>query len=89
MEARKIKRKQSCRYSRDVHDINFIYIDGFRTYWKKVQVCDNFRFHPKLIQVNIVPYPSLIPIISVAGEKYVCLEVDNTTADNLLKLSEE
>lgn len=89
MKATKIKMKQNCKYSMNVCDINFIYIDSTNSYWKKAQVHDFLNLWPKSIQVNIVPYPSLIPVISSTGEKYVRSEANNTIIDNLWELPRE
>lgn len=86
MKARKIKMKSNCEYSKNVQDIDSIYIDSIGTYWKKAEVYDYLKQFPKSIQVNIFPYPYLIPVISVLGEKYVRSEANDTVMDNLLKL---
>lgn len=86
MKATKIKMKSNCGYSRNVQDIDSIYIDAIGTYWKKAEVYDYLKQFPKSIQVNIFPYPYLIPAISVLGEKYVRSEANDTVMDNLLKL---
>lgn len=89
MKAIKIKMKSNCDNSKNVQDIDSIYIDRAGTYWKKSQVYDYLKLFPKSIQVNIFPYPYLIPAVSVLGEKYVCSEPDDTTTDNLLNLPRE
>ena len=89
MKATKIKMKQSCEYSMNICDIDSIYIDTINAYWKKAQVHDFLNLWPKSIQVNIVSYPSLIPVISSTGEKYVRSEANNTIIDNLWELPRE
>lgn len=89
MKAMKIKMKRSCEYSRNVRDIDSIYLDSIHAYWKKAQVHDYLKENPKSIQVNIFPYPSLIPVVSSTGEKYVRSEANDTTMDNLLRLPRE
>lgn len=89
MKAIKIKMKSNCGNSRNVQDIDSIYIDKTCTYWKKADVYDYLKQFPKSIQVNIFPYPYLIPVISILGEKYVRSEANNTMTDNLLYLPRE
>lgn len=89
MKATKIKMKLYCRSSQNVQDIDSIYIDSVGTYWKKERVHDYLKLFPKSIQVNIFPYPDLIPVTSQLGEKYVRSEANHTTKDNLLKLPRE
>lgn len=88
MKATKIKMKQHCEYSRNVCDIDSIYIESYTTgrYWKKAEVYDYLKINPKSIQVNISPYPALIPVLSPTGEKYVRSEANATVLDNLLML---
>lgn len=86
MKAMKIKMKSNCGNSRNVQDIDSIYIDKTGTYWKKAEVYDYLKQFPKSIQVNIFPYPYLVPVMSVLGEKYVRSEANDTVTDNLLKL---
>ncbi|MCI6004752.1 MAG: DUF3892 domain-containing protein [Blautia sp.] len=89
MKAIKIKMKHCCAYSQDVCDIDSIYMDATNSYWKKAEVYDFLKRYPKSIQVNIPPYPFLIPAVSSTGEKYVRSEANHTSADNLLKLPRE
>lgn len=89
MKATKIKMKKNCNYSSNVCDIDSIYLDSINAYWKKERVHDYLNLWPKSIQVNIAPYPSLIPVVSSTGEKYVRSEANYTTMDNLLKLPRE
>ena len=80
MKATKIRMKTGYEYSAKVTEISEIYIEG----------CTNPGFflksNPCSIQVNIYPYPSLIPALSSNGEKYVRSEPNDTPYDNLLKL---
>ena len=71
MKATKIKMKHNYENSRNVQDIDSIYIDAFGTYWEKSKVYDYLKQFPKTIAVNIPPYPNLIPVLSPLGEKYV------------------
>ena len=89
MKAIKIKMKRNCGNSGNVQDIDSIYIDQIGTYWKKAEVYDYLKQFPKSIEVNIFPYPYLVPVMSVLGEKYVRSEANDTVTDNLLKLPRE
>lgn len=89
MKAMKIQMKSNCSNSRSVQDIDSIYIDQTGTYWKKAEVYDYLKQFPKSIEVNIFPYPYLVPVMSVLGEKYVRSEANDTVTDNLLKLPRE
>ena len=42
MKATKIKMKHNYENSRNVQDIDSIYIDAFGTYWEKSKVYDRF-----------------------------------------------
>lgn len=87
MKAIKIKMKRNCGDSRNVQDIDSIYIDAANTYWKKSEVYDYLQKFPKTITVNIAPYPYLIPAMSIQGEKYVRSVANGTSKDNLLMFS--
>lgn len=53
---------------------------------KKEALYDYLQEHPKTIQVNIRPYPNLIPQLSKNNEKYVKSEPNGSGRDNLLCL---
>lgn len=89
MKATKIKMKLYCGNSRNVQDIDSIYIDSVGTYLKKEKIYDHLKLYPKSIQVNIYPYSNLIPAISALGEKYVRSQANDTINDNLLNLPRE
>ena len=91
MKATKIKMKYGCRNSNNLLEIDSIYISDSAEngYHKKETIHDYVRNHPNSIQVNISPYPSLVPAISSKGEKYVKSANNNTTEDNLLRLPRE
>lgn len=91
MLATKIKMKPSCYYSQSVLEIDKIYITGCTNpgYFNKADVHDHLIKHPGSIQVNIYPYPNLIPAISSSGEKYVRSVPNGNTHDNLLDLARE
>ncbi len=88
MRATKIKMKQGCEKSYKTTEISQIYIEGCQApgLYYKSDLYDHLRLHPGTIQVNIYPYPNLIPAMSVNNEKYVRSEPNDTPSDNLLKL---
>jgi hypothetical protein len=91
MRATKIKMKPNCRTSSNLLEIDEIYITGCQNegYFKKAGIHDYLKEHPNEIQVNISPYPNLIPAISPNNEKYVKSTPDSTQRDNLLNLPRE
>lgn len=91
MNAIKIKMKANCFYSNNLLEIDQIYLTGCTEpgYYKKEIIYDYLKDNPKSIQVNIYPYPYLIPALSSRGEKYVKSENNNTERDNLLALPRE
>ena len=89
MKATKIKMKHNYENSRNVQDIDSIFIDAFGIYWEKSKVYDYLKQFPKTIAVNIPPYPNLIPVLSPLGEKYVRSKANTTETDNLLRLPRE
>lgn len=91
MLATKIKMKAGCYYSSNLLEIDQIYITGCKNegYYYKAGVHDAVKKTPGCIQVNIYPFPDLIPEVSKNGEKYVRSSPNNFTQDNLLKLPRE
>lgn len=91
MKATKIKMKQGCGTSNNLLEIDSIYLTGCKDdgYYKKDKVHDYLVQNPKGIQVDIYPYPDLIPMTSPNNEKYVKSTANNTTGDNLLSLPRE
>ncbi|MDD4295329.1 MAG: DUF3892 domain-containing protein [Ruminiclostridium sp.] len=91
MRATKIKMKNGCGTSNNLLEIDSIYLTGCTQdgFYAKAAVHDYIKTHPGSIQVNIYPYPNVIPAISVNGEKYVKSTPDSTTTDNLLRLPRE
>lgn len=91
MLATKIKMKPNCKTSNNLLEIDEIYITGCQNegYYKKAIVHDYLKEHPNEIQVNIYPYPNLIPVTSPNNEKYVKSTPDSTQHDNLLNLPRE
>lgn len=88
MKAVKIKMKPYSFQSDDLLEIDEIYITGCDNpgFFKKAVLHDFLKDHPGTIQVDIYPYPNLIPEVSVNREKYVRSTPDGTTRDNLLSL---
>lgn len=88
MKATKIKMKAGCEHSSKTTEISEIYIEGCDNpgYFFKSTVYDYLKNNPNSIQVNIYPYPALIPALSTYGEKYVRSEPNDTPNDNLLRL---
>lgn len=91
MRATKIKMKAGCGTSNNLLEIDSIYITGCKEerFYTKASIYDCVKETPGSIQVNIYPYPDLIPVLSSNGEKYVRSSADSTTNDNLLKLPRE
>lgn len=91
MKATKIKMKQGCGTSNNLLEIDSIYITGCsdERYYKKDKVHDYLVTNPNSIQVDIYPYPNLIPMTSSNYEKYVKSTPNNSTGDNLLSLPRE
>jgi hypothetical protein len=88
MKATKIKMKTGCEHSSKTIEISEIYIEGCNNpgFFSKSCLYDYLKKSPNSIQVNISPYPYLIPALSSNGEKYVRSEPNDTPNDNLLKL---
>jgi hypothetical protein len=55
----------------------------------KEWVHDFVKKYPGSVAVGIHPYPALIPVTSVYGEKYVRSKANDSPDDNLLKLPRE
>lgn len=88
MKATKIKMKTGCAQSNNTTEISEIYVEGCTNpgYFAKESLYDYLKNNPDSIQVNIYPYPNLIPALSSNQEKYVRSELNDTPNDNLLKL---
>jgi len=91
MLAKSIKMKSGCYSSQNLLEIDQIYIDGCKNagFFKKANIHDYLKENPNSIQVNIYPYPVLIPAVSPNGEKYVKSSPNANTYDNLLALPRE
>jgi len=68
-----------------------IYLTGCKEdgYYKKDKVHDYLKDNPGTIQVNISPYPNVIPAVSINNEKYVKSSPNSSNNDNLLSLPRE
>ncbi|MFR1480391.1 MAG: DUF3892 domain-containing protein [Hydrogeniiclostridium mannosilyticum] len=88
MLATKIKMKPGCGTSNNLLEIDRIYLTGLpdEDFYKKEIIHNYLIDNPGDIQVNIYPYPDLIPAISSRGEKYVRSAPNSTARDNLLQL---
>ncbi|WP_303864332.1 DUF3892 domain-containing protein [Alkalibaculum bacchi] len=69
-------------------EIDSLYIEGCTSpgWYSKALVHDAVKNTPGSIQVNIYPYPDILPAISSRGEKYVKSSPNESANDNLLKL---
>lgn len=93
MKATKIKMQSGCKTSNNLLEIDSIYLTGCQEegYYKKASVHDYLKKNPGTIQVDIYPYPNIIPATSPAPhyEKYVKSTPNSNTQDNLLSLPRE
>ncbi|OUP62156.1 hypothetical protein B5F12_10950 [Pseudoflavonifractor sp. An176] len=91
MYATKIKMKPGCNHSRNLLEIDSVYIEGCTNpgFFKKDVLHDFLKENPGTIQVKISPYPNVISAISSKGEKYVRSTPNDYTHDNLLDLPRE
>lgn len=88
MKATRIKMKNGCGNSNSTLEIAEIYIEGCNNpgFFDKGALHDHVTKNPGSIQVNISPYPDLVPAKSARGEKYVRSAPNDTPNDNLLRL---
>lgn len=91
MRATKIHMRLGCMDSQNLLEIDQIYIvDHTNGAWYPKEVLHNhLTKNPGTIQVNIAPYPDLIPWKSPYGEKYVKSTPNAYASDNLLMLPRE
>jgi hypothetical protein len=91
MKATKIKMIPGCNSSSSLLEIDSIYLTDAKEngYYKKAIVHDYLKDNPGTIQVNISPYPKVIPVVSTNGEKYVKSSPNASNKDNLLSLPRE
>ena len=71
MKATRIKMKIGCAQSNNTTQISEIYVEGCTNpgYFAKESLYDYLKKNPDSIQVNIYPYPNLIPALSSNQEK--------------------
>lgn len=88
MYATKIKMKQGCNHSKNLLEIDSIYIEGCTNpgFVKKEDLYDYLKEHPGSIRVNIDPCPDVVPALSKWNEKYVRSAPDAYGDDDLLDL---
>ena len=88
MYATKIKMKQGCYHSKDLLELDSIYIEGCTNpgFFKKAVLYDYLKEHTGSIRVNIYPYPNVVSALSGRGEKYVRYAPDTYGNDDLLDL---
>ena len=91
MKATKIKMKSDCGKSDSLLEIDSVYITGCTNpgYFKKETLHDYLKKNPGAIQVDIWPYPNVVPATSVNNEKYVKSSPNSSNKDNLLCLPRE
>ena len=91
MYVTKIKMKPGCYHSSKLVEIDQLYIVDCKDpgYYKKATIYDYVKENPGAIKVDRYPYPSLIPAVSIQGEKYVRSSPNDYTHDNLLDLPRE
>lgn len=89
IKATQIRMKLGKEQSNLLTEIDKIYLEGVKEngFYEKGNVHDFIVKNPQsIIQVNISPYPNLIPVISSKNEKYVRSKANDTLDDNLLRL---
>lgn len=88
MYAKKIKMKRGCDHSKNLLEIDSIYIESSTDsgFVKKEDLYDYLKGHPSSVQVNIYPYPNVVPALSSRSEKYVRSAPDAYGDDDLLDL---
>lgn len=91
MKATKLKMKNGNQSPDSLLEIDSVYItecdeEGF---YKKSVLYDHLKKHPGDIQVNIYPYPDVVPALSANEEKYVKSTANSSRKDNLLSLPRE
>lgn len=79
MRATKIKMKQGCGTSNNLLEIDSIFLTGASTekFYQKAFVHDYLVKNPGGIQVNISPYPNLIPLTSPPPLKHYYFHLFN------------
>ena len=88
MYATKIRMLPGAYYSQQPEEIDEIYITGCNNpgYFKKAVLHNFLKENPGAIEVNLYPYPEVIPATSSRGEKYVRSTPNQWEHDNLMNL---
>ena len=91
MRATKIKMKSGCGKSDNLLEIDSVYVTECTNpgYYKKEVLHDHLKKNPGTIQVDIWPYPNVVPATSVNNEKYAKSSPNTSNKDNLLCLPRE
>lgn len=91
MRATSLKMRHGCSTSNNLMEIAQIYVVGTNEsgFYPKEVLHDYLKLYPGSIRVNIYPYPVLIPVVSILGEKYVKSAPNEFGTDNLLCLPRE
>lgn len=91
MKAIKLKMKPNHQNSLSLTEIDSIYLSGCKDPgpYKKEVLHDYLQNNPGAIQVDIYPYPDVVPACSPNGEKYVKSKPNENGFDNLLRLPRE
>ncbi len=87
--AKKIKMNLDCQNSKEVTDINSIYVEGsfWETGWHtKGELYDKIKDSGWVVKVGLDPFPTLVPALSKNYEKYVHSQPNGIEKDNLLEL---
>lgn len=87
----KIRMRPGSRYSQSLTEIDSIYLDGLQSpgFYPKESIHEFLQNNPGTIKVGIHPYPTVVPAVSIYGEKYVKSTPNHTGHDNLLSLPRE
>lgn len=86
--ADKIRMKDGFFNSTKQVEIDQIHIQSIG-WFKKADIYDYIKYHNGIVKVNLYPYPTLIPVISISGEKYVRSTSNDLIRDNLMYLPRE
>ena len=84
----KATKRRMIAQGKSLIEIDSLYIEGCTSpgWYTKASVHNTVKDNPGSIQVNIYPYPDVLPAISSRGEKYVKSSPNENPNDNLLKL---
>lgn len=84
----KATKRRMIAQGKSLIEIDSLYIEGCTSpgWYTKASVHNTVKDNPGSIQVNIYPYPDVLPAVSSRGEKYVKSSPNENTNDNLLNL---